>query len=36
MRVVKPALLSIEGASPTVSRTLLEVPLPVASPRAHP
>jgi methylated-DNA-[protein]-cysteine S-methyltransferase len=36
MHVVKPVLLSIEGASPTVSRTLFEVRLPVAPPRAHP
>ena len=34
--ISKRRLLSIEGASPTVSRTLFEVLLPVAPPRAHP
>ena len=34
--ISKRRLLSIEGASPTVSRTLFDVLLPVAPPRAHP
>jgi methylated-DNA-[protein]-cysteine S-methyltransferase len=34
--ISKRRLLSIEGASPTVSKTLFDVLLPVAPPRAHP
>jgi methylated-DNA-[protein]-cysteine S-methyltransferase len=34
--ISKRRLLSIQRASPTVSRTLFEVLLPVAPPRAHP
>jgi len=34
--ISKRRLLSIEGARPTVGKTLFEVLLPVAPPRAHP
>ena len=34
--ISKRRLLSLEGASPTVSKTLFDVLLPVAPPRAHP
>src|SRR5882757_1916751 len=34
--ISKRRLLSIEGASPTASKTLFDVLLPVAPPRAHP
>lgn len=34
--ISKRRLLSIEGTSPTVSKTLFDVLLPVAPPRAHP
>jgi len=34
--ISKRRLLSIEGASPTSGKTLFDVLLPVAPPRAHP
>jgi len=34
--VSKRRLLSIEGAHPTASKTLFDVLMPVAPPRAHP
>lgn len=34
--ISKRRMLSVEGAGPTVSRTLFEVLLPVAPPRGHP